>query len=90
MRRDRTHRSARTTRAVNSEIATAARQLQLDRVELFCECGRATCAERVVVVLAEFDRVSADVGRFVLDDHRRKADLLLAREDGYALVSPAP
>jgi hypothetical protein len=82
------NRSARTTRAINLEIAGAARTLELEAVELLCECGRGHCVERVAVPLADFDGADEADGYFVNDDHLQPGDEVIARVDGYVLVLP--
>jgi hypothetical protein len=81
-------RNAREARAINVEIASAARHLQLEEAEFLCECARARCAERVVVPLSEFERVSAGNGYFVFDEHG-DLDEVIARRVQYTIVTPA-
>jgi len=40
--------------------------LVLDKAEFLCECGEATCTERVTVELADYERVRSSPTRFIV------------------------
>ncbi|HWT22127.1 MAG TPA: hypothetical protein VN213_01350 [Solirubrobacteraceae bacterium] len=59
-----------------------------ERHIFFCECGRETCDERIVVTMAEYEQLRADPTRFgVLPGHETlEAERVVERRDGYIVV----
>jgi hypothetical protein len=76
MASDRAQRLAaneRFIRDANLEIERQSQELRLEpgapedyELELFCACGRSDCDERVVISIAEYDRVHSRPHRFVV------------------------
>jgi hypothetical protein len=71
-------------RHVNERISAVSSQI--GSLELFCECGRSRCAERVQVPADAYAEVLASAGRFLVTaghaDDARAAD----RQNGYVVV----
>jgi hypothetical protein len=54
-------------RAVNEQIETLNQRLAgVGDMDIVCECGTATCVERVSIPPAEYERVRKDAHRFVV------------------------
>ena len=78
-------------RAINERLATWEERATAppdERHIFFCECGRETCDERIVVTMAEYGRLRADPANFgVLPGHELpEAERVLERRDGYLVV----
>jgi hypothetical protein len=77
-------------RAVNEEIETMARRYRLTDgpLDLICECGDASCAERIHVRHEHYVELRADPRTFALVPGHEATDveIVLARRDDYAVV----
>jgi hypothetical protein len=58
-------------RQVNEQINTKAESHGLDshQYAFFCECADATCTERVLLTLEEYEHIRAEPTRFVVKHH---------------------
>jgi hypothetical protein len=50
-------------RSVNERIRSVSEGPGSDTIDVFCECGRVRCAERVRIPITEFDETVGDTGR---------------------------
>jgi hypothetical protein len=71
------------------EIAESLTPGQPPRVlEIFCECGKADCVEKVALAMNEYEAVRANSTRFIVAAGHEIPDVedVVAREDGYCIV----
>jgi hypothetical protein len=64
-----------------------------DRMELVCECGDPSCAERITLAVAEYEELRAHGNRFVLvSGHADPSDVeeVVAHGDGWEIVRKRP
>ena len=50
-------------RSVNQRIRSVSDGPGSETIDVFCECGRVRCAERLRIAIAEFDEAVAEAGR---------------------------
>jgi hypothetical protein len=77
-------------RDVNERIARVSRGFDADgRLELLCECGSATCTERVLIESADYEGLRSRATHFaVLAGHEDSAvEDVVERRDGYLIVA---
>jgi hypothetical protein len=76
-------------RDVNERIAAAGRRLGEPALEILCECGTPSCAERVRVAAGEYERIRSRATHFaVLAGHEDPAvEDVVWRRDGYLVVA---
>jgi hypothetical protein len=81
-------------RAVNDEIETIAQRFGLTNgvLDLICECGDGSCAERIHVDHADYVELRRNPRTFaVVPGHEaQEVEDLVARHDGYAIVRKRP
>jgi hypothetical protein len=53
-------------RSVNERIRAAVSERQSGSIELFCECGRLRCSDRLWLAVEEYDRVLGAARRYVV------------------------
>lgn len=53
-------------RSVNERIRAAIDESASGSIELFCECGRVRCSDRLQLAVGEYDRVRAAAARYVV------------------------
>lgn len=75
-------------RSVNERIRAAIVGSASASIELFCECGRVRCSDRLRLTADEYDRVLGASGRYVvLPGHEDEvAERAVARRDGVVVV----
>jgi hypothetical protein len=76
-------------RAVNEQIETLNRHLTgAADMDIVCECGTATCVERLSIPAAEYERVRKDAHRFVVvPGHVAPAyEVVLEDHDGFQVI----
>jgi hypothetical protein len=66
-RRERIAKTEALFRNVNEGIAEASERFDSDDGHFICECGDASCTERVEVPLDEYQRVRDDATRFIVE-----------------------
>jgi hypothetical protein len=68
--------------------STALFASQTDALDLLCECGDASCTDKISMPVAEYERVRADSLQFaVVPGHAdRQAEDVIAHETGYDVV----
>ena len=49
-------------RSVNERIRSVSRGPGSETIDVFCECGRVRCAERLRITISEFDETVGDAG----------------------------
>jgi len=77
-------------RDVNERIATISRGFDAAaRLEILCECGEASCTERVQIEDADYEAVRSRPTHFaVLDGHQDQAvEDVVEQRDGYLVVA---
>jgi hypothetical protein len=57
-------------------------------IEIFCECGRVRCADRLRIALDDYDDVLASRGNFVVTTHHDHdaTQRLVSRHHGFLVV----
>jgi len=57
-------------------------------VEVFCECGRRRCADRIPIATGAYAEILASAARFVVTAGHEEAGVeeLVARRNGYVVV----
>jgi hypothetical protein len=80
-------------REVNERVVEVHRAMDVsdtpDRLlEIFCECGRSHCTERLELTRAEYERVRADATHFVLacGHETTLVEHVVARTERYVVV----
>jgi hypothetical protein len=76
-------------REVNERIRELGDELGLpDRLDLVCECGSDTCAERIAMTADEYERLRADPLLFaVVPGHETgRVEAVVERMNGYDIV----
>jgi hypothetical protein len=53
-------------RSVNERIRAAVGESAQGSIELFCECGRIRCSDRLQLAVGEYDSILAAAGRYVV------------------------
>jgi hypothetical protein len=61
-------------------------------VEVFCECGRLRCTDRIQIAPAAYERVRTSAACFVVSAGHEETGVeeLVARHDGYVVVERTP
>jgi hypothetical protein len=75
-------------REVNKRVRGVAEPDESGTIEVFCECGRVRCADRLRIVADTYDEVLAAEGRFVVTtrhDHDG-TQRLISRHHGFLVV----
>lgn len=74
-------------REVNERIATLNERWATDVFEVFCECGRARCADRVTVSAATFGELRRVPTHFLVKlGHAARADRVVGEYDEFVVV----
>jgi hypothetical protein len=86
---DRTAHNEEVFRTINEQIDEGAKQHGVEKsLPFHCECGTETCVEKVELPPAEYDRIAANIARFVVvpghEDSR--VEFIVERHDSYAVV----
>ena len=76
-------------RDVNERIASISRDLGTGRLEILCECGAATCTDRVQINASDYERVRGEATHFaLLDGHQnRRVEDVVRACDGDLVVA---
>jgi hypothetical protein len=53
-------------RRINEELSQWSKKQQAEELEYYCECGNATCFERVCLTRAEYEALRAHPARFAV------------------------
>ncbi len=63
-----------------------------NRIDFFCECGRALCAAQVGLTPAEYDHAHAERDHYVVVPGHETPELerVVERHEGYIVVEKAP
>ena len=75
-------------REVNRRVRDAAASAEPASVEIFCECGRRLCADRLRIDLDLYEQVVNTPGRYVVTTHHDNtpSQLLISRHHGFLVV----
>ena len=87
--RDKEARNQALFREVNERIEQLPNRLAADRYdELICECGNPECTQRVEVTVAEYERVRAHAGRFIVAPNHEnpETESIIEQNDRFAIV----
>jgi hypothetical protein len=73
---------------VNRRIRTVGESNGSGAIEIFCECGRVRCADRLRIALDVYDDVLASRGHFVVTTHHDHdaTQRLVSRHHGFLVV----
>jgi hypothetical protein len=78
-------------RSVNERIQEVANAFQLtaEPLDLICECGDASCVERISLTPAEYEELRSDAHHFaVAPGHEQPhVETVIAKHDGYVIVT---
>ncbi len=75
-------------RQVNTRIRGVVESTASGTIEVFCECGRVRCADRLSIELDVYDKVLASQGHFVVTTHHDHdgTQRLVSRHHGFLVV----
>lgn len=74
-------------REVNERIATLHEGWDTDLFDVFCECGRARCADRVTVSAATYEELRRVPTHFLVKTgHVHRADRVVGEYDEFVIV----
>ena len=75
-------------REVNKRIRSVVEPNGSGTLEVFCECGRLRCADRLRIAVDAYDEVLASQGHFVVTTHHDHdaSQRLLSRHHGFLVV----
>jgi hypothetical protein len=74
-------------RSVNERISGLSLGSNAETVEVFCECGRRRCADRIRIATDVYEQVRTSVACFVVTaGHEESEAELIARNNGYLVV----
>jgi hypothetical protein len=76
-------------RDVNERIRAASESMSLGRqLEIFCECGRDDCVDKLSVEAAEYEAVRSNATRFIVKPGHQieEVEKVTASPDGYLIV----
>jgi hypothetical protein len=75
-------------RKVNSRIRGVIESSGSETIEVFCECGRVRCADRLQIAVDVYDGVLASEGHFVVTTHHDHdaTQRLVSRHHGFLVV----
>jgi hypothetical protein len=75
-------------RDVNKRISGVGAGSDADTVEVFCECGRTRCADRIRIATGAYEEIRASAAYFVVTAGHEEtgAEQLVARHNGYVVV----
>ena len=75
-------------RKVNKRIREVVESNASETIEVFCECGRVRCADRLRIELDAYDQVLASQGYFVVTTHHDHdaTQRLVSRHHGFLVV----
>lgn len=93
-RADRNAANQNVFREVNERVVEAHRAMDVSErdseslLEVFCECGRGFCTERLELSRAEYERVRAEATHFVLAPSHETTlvETVIERTDRYVIV----
>lgn len=73
---------------VNKRIRTVTESNESETIEIFCECGRVRCADRLRIEVDIYDEVLASRGHFVVTTHHDHdaTQRLISRHHGFLVV----
>jgi hypothetical protein len=88
LRRETLRRNEQIARRVNEHTAEDVERGAVSAPEFLCECGNATCMERLPMTLDEFEQVHSNERRFaVLPGHELpEVERVVASTPSYAVV----
>jgi hypothetical protein len=77
-------------REVNERVRKTSETFAVDtgEAQFICECGRATCMERITLTLAEYEDVRSDPTTFAIVPGHEEPDVeyVIAENDRFAVV----
>ena len=76
-------------REVNERVREVSESISLDQsLEIFCECGREDCTEKLSIRVAEYEAVRSSPTRFIVKPghQSKKVEEVTASPDGYLIV----
>ena len=79
-------------RDVNQRISEVGAGSDAAVVEVFCECGRIRCADRILIERHAYEQVRTSAAYFVVSAGHEEAgaDELVTRHTGYVVVERKP
>jgi hypothetical protein len=78
-------------REVNGRIRHAVQLPETETLEIFCECGRRLCADRVQAEAGFYGRAVASGRLYVIaKGHQDPTDAIVGAYDGFVVVDRAP
>jgi hypothetical protein len=78
-------------RDVNKRISGLGAGSDAETVEIFCECGRTRCADRIRIGTDAYEQVRTSAARFVVAaGHEETGAEEVARHNGYLVVERKP
>ena len=79
-------------RDVNTRISVLGDRCDAETVEVFCECGRSRCADRIRIEMGAYEKIVGSAAYFVVTaGHEQSgAEELVERQNGYAVVERRP
>jgi hypothetical protein len=86
---DRAAHNEEVFRTINDRIEEGAKKHGVQEALPFhCECGIETCVEKVQLPPAEYDRIAADMARFVVvpGHETPNVEVVVERHDSYVVV----
>jgi hypothetical protein len=74
-------------RDVNTRISGLGAESEAETVDVFCECGRSRCSDRIRIAMDAYEQVRTSAARFVVTaGHEEPGAALIARNNGYVVV----
>lgn len=75
-------------REVNSRIRKATDESTSETIDVFCECGRRRCANRIRIAVAEHDDALGSPGRYIVSAGHENvaAERVVGGQDRYLVV----
>jgi hypothetical protein len=76
-------------RQVNERIREVSEALAVGQIlEIFCECGRDDCTEKLSIMVAEYEAARSSPTRFIVRPGHQSNDVeeVTASQDGYVIV----
>jgi hypothetical protein len=87
-RKERIAKTEALFRNVNEGIAETSERFDSDEAYFICECGDASCTERIEVPIDDYEQVREDPARFLVEPGHVKDEVeqVVTREHGYAVI----
>jgi hypothetical protein len=75
-------------REVNERLKTLGRHFDLGNLDLICECGRSSCAERITMSPADYEQLRSDPTLFAIASGHQIEDVedVVADRQSYAVI----